>query len=66
MGNQGSKPIKFKSNSWGSEIFADNVYTNGKAVATQEWVLQQLANYVSKTGDSTVTGTITATSFKES
>lgn len=38
----------------------------GKDIATQEWVLQQLADYVSKSGDSTISGTLTAIAFKES
>lgn len=58
-----NKPTKL------SEFTNDSGFITNSALteyATKEWVLQQLANYVSKTGDSTITGTLTATAFKES
>lgn len=58
-----NKPTKL------SEFTNDSGFITNSSLteyATKEWVLQQLANYVSKTGDSTITGTLTATAFKES
>lgn len=58
-----NKPTKL------SEFTNDSGFITNSALteyATKEWVLQQLANYVSKTGDSTITGTLTAAAFKES
>lgn len=58
-----NKPTKL------SEFTNDSGFITNSALteyATKEWVLQQLANYVSKTGDSTITGTLTAIAFKES
>lgn len=58
-----NRPTKLSEFTNDSGFITNSSLTN---YATQEWVLQQLANYVSKTGDSTISGTLTAAAFKES
>lgn len=66
IGPQNGIPIKLYSTTSKSALYATELYQDNKIVATQEWVLQQLANYISKIGDSTISGTLTANAFKES
>lgn len=66
IGPQNGIPIKLYGTTSKSALYATELYQDNKIVATQEWVLQQLANYISKIGDSTISGTLTANAFKES